>query len=173
MLNQQSRYFSPKTWNGDFYKSWRHCIAIRKSNLYLCQSVSVSKLSLTTSQTCCSVKGLKLSFANSTLHSSYTALLYGACLDFRLSTMFNRSLTLLAKREMLSIRVNGKWAYLAAVMDLGRRKIVGWALGTSPNANLACKALKQALLKEQPVFRADSSHRQGAASTQVRHIGYC
>jgi putative transposase len=52
--------------------------------------------------------------------------------------------------DITYIRVNGKWTYLAAVMDLGRRKIVGWSLGTSPNANLACKAFKQALLKEQP-----------------------
>lgn len=52
--------------------------------------------------------------------------------------------------DITYIRVNGSWNYLAGVMDLGRRKIVGWALGTSPNAALACKALKQALLKEQP-----------------------
>jgi putative transposase len=50
--------------------------------------------------------------------------------------------------DITYIRVNSKWNYLAAVMVLGRRKIVGWALGTSPNANLACKALKQALLEE-------------------------
>jgi len=52
--------------------------------------------------------------------------------------------------DITYIRVNGKWSYLAAVLDLGRRKIVGWSLGTSPNAILACKALQQALLKEQP-----------------------
>ncbi len=52
--------------------------------------------------------------------------------------------------DITYIRVNGKWVYLAAVMDLGRRKIVGWYLGTSPNAALACKALQQALRKEQP-----------------------
>ena len=52
--------------------------------------------------------------------------------------------------DITYIRVNGKWTYLAAVMDFRRRKIVGWALGTNPNANLACKALRLALLKEQP-----------------------
>jgi len=36
------------------------------------------------------------------------------------------------------------------VMDSGRRKIVGWAMGTSPKATLARKALKQVLLKERP-----------------------
>jgi len=52
--------------------------------------------------------------------------------------------------DITYIRVNGKWACLAAVMNLGRRKIVGWSLGTSPNAALACRALQQALPKEQP-----------------------
>lgn len=52
--------------------------------------------------------------------------------------------------DITYIRVNGKWSYLAAVLDLGSRKIVGWSLGTSPNATLACRALRQALLKEQP-----------------------
>lgn len=52
--------------------------------------------------------------------------------------------------DITYIRVNGVWNYLAAVMDLGRRKIVGWALGTSPNAVLACKSLQQALLRERP-----------------------
>jgi transposase InsO family protein len=52
--------------------------------------------------------------------------------------------------DITYIRVNGAWNYLAAVMDLGRRKIIGWAMGTSPNAALACKALQQALVKEQP-----------------------
>lgn len=52
--------------------------------------------------------------------------------------------------DITYIRVNGKWAYLAAVMDLGRRKIVGWSLGASPNSALACKAFRQALRKEQP-----------------------
>ncbi len=52
--------------------------------------------------------------------------------------------------DITYIRVNGKWTYLAAVMDLGRRKIVGWALGGNPNAELACRALRTAIAKEQP-----------------------
>lgn len=52
--------------------------------------------------------------------------------------------------DITYIRTNGKWSYLSAVMDLGRRKIVGWALGTKPNAELACRALSQAISKEHP-----------------------
>lgn len=52
--------------------------------------------------------------------------------------------------DITYIRVNGAWNYLAIVMDLGRRKIVGWALGANPTAELACRALMQALSRERP-----------------------
>ena len=48
------------------------------------------------------------------------------------------------------IRVNGTWSYLAAVLDLGRRKVVGWELGANPTADLACRALRSAIQKEKP-----------------------
>jgi putative transposase len=52
--------------------------------------------------------------------------------------------------DITYIRVAGKWCYLAAVLDLARRKLVGWAIGTRPTAELACKALKMAIAKEKP-----------------------
>jgi len=52
--------------------------------------------------------------------------------------------------DITYIRVNGVWNYLAVVMDLGRRKIVGWALGANPTAELACRALREAITKEHP-----------------------
>jgi putative transposase len=48
---------------------------------------------------------------------------------------------------------------------LGRRKIVGWALGTSPNASLACKALNQASLERTTRFRADHHSDRGSRYT--------
>ena len=39
------------------------------------------------------------------------------------------------------------WLYLATVMDLYSRKIVGYAMGSHINAELACKAFKMALLR--------------------------
>ena len=50
--------------------------------------------------------------------------------------------------DITYVRVNGTWNYLAAVMDLGRRKIVGWALGANPTAELACRALQKAIRNE-------------------------
>jgi len=37
-----------------------------------------------------------------------------------------------------------EWLYLAVVMDLFARKIVGWACSTSPNTDLTCAALRMA-----------------------------
>jgi transposase InsO family protein len=42
------------------------------------------------------------------------------------------------------------WLYLAAVMDLCSRKIVGWSLSNSLETSLVKKALKQALTQRQP-----------------------
>ena len=52
--------------------------------------------------------------------------------------------------DITYVRVNGVWHYLAAVLDLGRRKIVGWSVGTNPTAELACKALTSAIRREKP-----------------------
>ncbi|MGS0734953.1 IS3 family transposase, partial [Shewanella sp. 125m-1] len=37
-----------------------------------------------------------------------------------------------------------KWLYLAVIMDLYARKIVGWACSDSPNTDLTCAALRMA-----------------------------
>lgn len=52
--------------------------------------------------------------------------------------------------DITYIRTGGKWSYLATVIDLARRKPIGWAFGSRPTADLACKALKMALNKEKP-----------------------
>jgi putative transposase len=52
--------------------------------------------------------------------------------------------------DLTYVRVGGKWCYLAGVLDLARRKLVGWALGSRPSANLACKALAMAVHREKP-----------------------
>jgi transposase InsO family protein len=42
------------------------------------------------------------------------------------------------------------WLYLAALIDLCSRKIVGWATGDSLAAELSCQALRMALLHRRP-----------------------
>jgi len=42
------------------------------------------------------------------------------------------------------------WLYLAAVLDLFGRRIVGWALDSHIKAELACRALRMAINRRQP-----------------------
>ena len=50
------------------------------------------------------------------------------------------------------------WSYLACVLDLGSREIVGWALSQHPNAALAKQALTNAIQKHQPVLNCLQFH---------------
>ena len=52
--------------------------------------------------------------------------------------------------DLTYIRTQSGWYYLAAVMDLYSRKIVGFAMGNSPNADLVCRALHMAISVRQP-----------------------
>ena len=48
------------------------------------------------------------------------------------------------------IRTRRGWLYLAAIMDLYSRKIVGWAMAPSMPAELVCSALQMAIAQRQP-----------------------
>lgn len=52
--------------------------------------------------------------------------------------------------DITYIRTGRGWLYLAAVMDLYSRKIVGWAMAPTMPAELVCSALKMALDLRQP-----------------------
>lgn len=52
--------------------------------------------------------------------------------------------------DITYIRVAGKWAYLAVVLDLYDRMPIGWALGTKPTAALAAMALQRAIKRRKP-----------------------
>ncbi|MEZ8259964.1 DDE-type integrase/transposase/recombinase [Vibrio cyclitrophicus] len=43
--------------------------------------------------------------------------------------------------EVTYLRSGSKWAYLAVVLDLFSRRVVGWPLSDKSNAELASKAL--------------------------------
>ena len=46
--------------------------------------------------------------------------------------------------DVTYVWAGNQWMYLAVVMDLFARKIVGWACSNSPNSNLTCAALRMA-----------------------------
>lgn len=52
--------------------------------------------------------------------------------------------------DITYIRTQSGWLYLAAVLDLYSRKIVGRAIASHMRASLVCQALKMALITRQP-----------------------
>jgi putative transposase len=52
--------------------------------------------------------------------------------------------------DITYIRTQSGWLYLAAVMDLFSRKIVGWAMASSMTTELVCAALQMAITHRQP-----------------------
>lgn len=46
--------------------------------------------------------------------------------------------------DITYVWAQGKWHYLAVVLDLYARRVVGWALSEKPNADLVVKALEVA-----------------------------
>jgi transposase InsO family protein len=52
--------------------------------------------------------------------------------------------------DITYIRTRSGWLYLAAVLDLYSRRIVGWAMAPSMPAELVCAALNMAIVSRQP-----------------------
>jgi len=52
--------------------------------------------------------------------------------------------------DITYVKTAGSWVYLAAVMDLYSRKIVGWSLGYTLQTSLVKEALEQALAMRRP-----------------------
>lgn len=52
--------------------------------------------------------------------------------------------------DITYIRTRRGWLYLAAVLDLYSRKIIGWAMAPTMPAGLVCSALQMAIVQRQP-----------------------
>jgi putative transposase len=52
--------------------------------------------------------------------------------------------------DITYVRTGEGWLYLAAVLDLGSRRIVGWSLSQRMGAKLACDALAMAYFRRKP-----------------------
>lgn len=53
--------------------------------------------------------------------------------------------------DITYVRTRSGWLYLAAVLDLFSRKVVGWAMASSMPAQLVCTALSMAIASRQPL----------------------
>ena len=61
------------------------------------------------------------------------------------------------------------WLYLAVVLDLFSRKIVGWATGDSLAAELRCRALRMALRQRRP-RRAVAASQRSRRAVRLRRV---
>ena len=68
--------------------------------------------------------------------------------------------------DLTYLKVAGEWRYLAAVMDLFSRRIIGWSLGKNKTAELTRQSLRAALkhrdVKPGLIFHTDRGSEYGA-----------
>lgn len=69
--------------------------------------------------------------------------------------------------DVTQIRTGEGWLYLAAVLDLWSRKVVGWSMGAAVNADLVSDALLMAFERRRPDRRVVHHSERGAAYTSL------
>ena len=75
--------------------------------------------------------------------------------------------------DVTYLKANGRPCFLAAVMDVYSRRIVGWAFGLDRTVNLTARAIQRAIRTRAPalIFHSDrgienAAYRYGAILTQ-------
>ena len=71
--------------------------------------------------------------------------------------------------DITYVRTRSGWLYLAAVMDLYSRKIVGWAMASSMPAQLVCDALSMAIATRRPARGLIVHSDQGSQYAGAEH----
>lgn len=80
--------------------------------------------------------------------------------------------------DITYLKFNGQACFMAVVMDVYSRKVVGWALGRDRTAQLTRRALKHALQRHQPgagcIFHSDRGVEYGSSdySAELKRHGF-
>lgn len=73
--------------------------------------------------------------------------------------------------DITYIRTRAGWVYLAVVIDLFSRKVIGWAMATEMPAELVCRALRLALQQRAPapglIVHTDRGSQYASAEHQT------
>ncbi len=73
--------------------------------------------------------------------------------------------------DITYVRTGTGWLYLAMVMDLFSRKVVGWAMAPSMPASLVCQALQMAISQRRPkaglIVHSDRGSQYASAQYQA------
>ena len=74
--------------------------------------------------------------------------------------------------DITYVWAGGRWHYLAAVLDLHTRRVVGWAMSDKPDAELAIKALEMAYQQRGGpsgvLFHSDQGRQYGSRAFRQR-----
>ena len=74
--------------------------------------------------------------------------------------------------DITYVWAGGRWHYLAAVLDLHTRRVVGWAMSDKPDAELAIKALEMAYQQRGcpsgVLFHSDQGRQYGSRAFRQR-----
>jgi HTH-like domain/Integrase core domain len=77
--------------------------------------------------------------------------------------------------DVTYVRTWEGWAYLATVIDLASRRVVGWAMSDHMEASLVCDAMKMALIARRPapglLFHSDRGS-QGGFNWTSQHLDH-
>lgn len=91
--------------------------------------------------------------------------------NLKLTLPFPKSVDEQWVADLTYIKVSGRWRYLAVVMDLYSRRVIGWSLSEYKNAELTVKALRHALRhrlpKEGLIMHTDRGVEYGADLMQI------
>lgn len=71
--------------------------------------------------------------------------------------------------DLTAIATRSGWLYLAVLLDLYSRRVIGWAMGAKPDQHLAIAALQMALLSRRPRQGLIHHTDQGATYTSVAY----
>lgn len=78
--------------------------------------------------------------------------------------------------DITYVRTGAGWLYLAVVIDLFSRKVVGWAMAPSMPAELVCDALHMAVQQRQPaaglIVHSDRGSQYASAQYQAYLAGH-
>ena len=73
--------------------------------------------------------------------------------------------------DITYLRTRSGWLYLAAVLDLHSRKIVGWAMAPEMPATLVCTALQMAIVQRNPAAGLVVHSDRGTQYASAQHQG--
>jgi putative transposase len=78
--------------------------------------------------------------------------------------------------DITYVRTGAGWLYLAVVIDLFSRKVVGWAMAPSMPAKLVCDALHMAVQQRRPsaglIVHSDRGSQYASAQYQAQLVGH-